>query len=149
MIGAAAIRRLRLSEEIPFAQAAFEKKIVALKDLATAKMGKAAHITDEELNGAIAKCDEALAWGQKELEAYQGKPRFEDPTLAPSTFDNKVKEVDAAVKAVVNKKAPPPPKKEKEEPKKDGEAAPADAAASSEPASPADQKGPEAPQDLD
>jgi len=143
VVGAAAIRRLRLSEDLPFAHRNFETKVNSHKNTAAAKMGKEAHITDEDLNGAIAKCDEALEWGRKELDAYQAKRKHEDPSLAPTTFDNKAKEVEAAVKAVVNKKPPPPPKKEeKKADGKDGEPA----------AAPADQsspKGPEAPADLD
>ena len=155
VIGAACMRRLRLSEDLPFAHGNFVKAVEAQKEIAAAKKGKAAHITDEEIDGAIAKCDEALAWGAKELEAYQAKPKTEDPTLAPTTFDNKATEVTNAVKAVVNKKAPPPPKKEEkkaEEKKADAPAADAPAAAEEgekkeEPASPAGNPPP--PTDLD
>lgn len=157
VVGAAAIRRLRLSEDLPFAQTTFEAKVNALKAEAQAKIGKAEHITEEELNGVIAKCDEAIAWGAKELDAYKAKPKHEDPSLAPTTFENKAKEVEKEVKAVVNKKAPPPPKKEekKAEEKKAEEAAPekkdGEAASPEEPASPNGQNGagPKPATDLD
>eukprot|EP00672_Neobodo_designis_P024104 CAMPEP_0174849350 /NCGR_PEP_ID=MMETSP1114-20130205/15365_1 /TAXON_ID=312471 /ORGANISM="Neobodo designis, Strain CCAP 1951/1" /LENGTH=827 /DNA_ID=CAMNT_0016083681 /DNA_START=332 /DNA_END=2815 /DNA_ORIENTATION=+ len=152
VIGAACMRRLRLSEDIPFAHGKFVSKVEAQKEIANAKKGKAAHITDEEIAGAVAKCDEALAWGAKELEAYQAKAKHEDPSIAPSTFDNKAVEVENAVKAVVNKKAPPPPKKEekKEEKKDNAEAekpASPEGEQKSEPASPAGNPPP--PTDLD
>jgi molecular chaperone DnaK (HSP70) len=149
VVGSAALRRMRLSEDIPFAHRNFENKVNILKETATAKIGKAAHITNEELQGAIAKADEALAWGRKELEAYQAKPRYEEPSLAPTTFDNKAKEIESAVNAVVNKKPPPPPKKEEKKPddaKKDAKDASASPPPASESTSP---KGPDAPAELD
>lgn len=122
VIGAACMRRLRLSEDIPFAHEKFEKRLGDQKIMCFNKKGKAAHITDEEIDAVIANVDAALAWGRKELEAYQAKPKHEDPTLAPNTFDVKAAAEEAAVKVVLTKKAPPPPK---EEEKKEGEEAPA------------------------
>ena len=151
-IGEPALRRFRLHEEIPFALKQHQQKLEALKKQALEKVGKHAWITEEELKGAAAKCDEAAALGDKQLEEYLAAPKPTDPLVTPQSFADKYKEVEAAVKAVMNKPAPPPPKKEepkKEEEKKpdatpaDGDAAPPAAEESNSP------KGPTVDKELD
>ena len=123
----------------------FVAKVDALKAQAEAKRGQAEHITDEEINGAIAKCDEVLKWAQGEMDTFTAKPLYEDSALAPTVFDPKAKEAEKEVKAVINKKAPPPPPKEEE--KKD-DAAPTAADAKAAPAK-EEPKGPEVQTDMD
>lgn len=139
-IAEGALRRQRLSEDIPFFLKQFNEKVRAVRETAIAKIGKAAHISDEELNGAAAKCDDAQKWGEEQYAAYLAAPKFVEPTFLPASMDAKLKEIETAVRIVVNKPVPPPPKKE-EKPK---EASPAPPAGEAKPAEPAPEAAPQA-----
>lgn len=150
-IGVPTLTRQRLSEEIPFAQKGFTQKMATLKGIALAKIGAAAHITEEELQGAAKKCDEASAWGDAQLAAYQASNKAETPTLSQKVFDAKYAEVEKEVKAVINKPVPPPPKKEEAKPKTpEAEGAPKEAPPAPAPAQAApNAAGPPPQTDLD
>jgi len=127
-------------------------KLEGLKAQANEKRGKEAHITDEEIDGALAKVAEVEKWAQGEMDAFNTKPPHQDSDMVPTAFDAKLAEAAKAVATVVKKKPPPPPKKEEE--KKD-EAKPAEGAA--EPAAEAppkegeaeSPKGPKVQMDMD
>lgn len=157
-IRALAAKRFKLADDLPYSQRQCSDKLAALRDQAIQKIGKAAHITEEELRGAAVKCDEAIEWIRQEMSKYAAAPKCEDSSVTPESFEARVKEVENQVKLVVNRPPPPPPKPEpKPEPKT---ATPTEA----KPASPADQapkpdpkkadaqpgqKGPEISADMD
>jgi heat shock protein 4 len=144
VIGAAAIQRQRTSEELPFEHKQFEAKMKPLKLSALAKVhAPVEHITEEELNVVIAKCDAALEWAATKINEYTAQPKHEDAKIATANFGAKFLECEIAVKTVIYKKAPANPQEEaqpkeeakKEEAKKE-EAPAADAAAPAEPSQP-------------
>lgn len=112
-IGVPAQQRWRMWEDLPFALSQFVPKAQAVRDNAIQSIGKFAHITEEEIKGAAAKADDAIAWAQSELETYQKQPKFQNAAITPAAFDSKLKEIEAAVKVVLSKPAPKPPKEEK------------------------------------
>lgn len=116
-IGAPAKRRYRLFEDAPFAVKTFVSKVKISKDLATAMLGKGGHITDEELQGAVKACDEAIAWAEGSLSSLLAAPKTEDFVgFALTQLDSRAKEVHEVVRRVVQKPAPPPPKPKAETP---------------------------------
>ncbi|EAN78648.1 heat shock protein 110, putative [Trypanosoma equiperdum] len=121
-IADAASDRRRNFEDVEFELPTFKQEVNKAKNTALAAIGKEAHITEEELRGAAAKCDEALAWAENEMEKYRKQHKSESPVLTCSTLREKQKEVAEAVRAVV--KRPPPPKPKEATPEaKDGETA--------------------------
>ena len=147
---APAANRHRLADDIPFALKQFVNAATALKDTAIAKKGAAAHISDEEIDAVANKVADGILWATTEVASYQNEPKINDPKITPAQFDSKLKELDAAVKAVINKPAPPPPKKTPvpEETKK----SPAPEGSAPPPPPPAPEQegaGPEKPTDLD
>jgi molecular chaperone DnaK (HSP70) len=141
---APAANRHRLADDIPFALKQFVTAATALKDTAIAKKGAAAHITEEEIDAVAGRVMDGVQWATAEVAAYQADPKTNDPRVTPQQFDAKLKELEVAVKAVINKPAPPPPKKTPvpEEPKPATENPPP-------PPPQPETAGPEKPTDLD
>lgn len=114
-IGAPAFQRWKNWDDVPFALTQFLNKAQTVRDSAVNSIGKFAHITVEELNGAAGKVDEAVAWAQAEVAALQKQPKTENAKITPQTFEAKLKDIEAAVKTVLAKPVPKPPKEEKKE----------------------------------
>jgi heat shock protein 4 len=145
-----AANRHRLADDIPFALKKFVTAATALKDTAVGKKGAVAHITDEELDAVAGRVQDGITWAAAEVAAMQAQPKTEDPKISPAMFDVKLKELEAAVKAVVNKPAPPPPKKPTPVPEEAPKPSGGDQQAPPPPPPPqAEPSGPEKPTDLD
>lgn len=146
-IGAPAQQRWRLWEDLPFALSQFVPKAQAVYDGAIQAIGKFAHITEDEIRAAAAKASDAISWAQGELETYQKAPKFQNGTLTTAAFDNKLKEIEAAVKLVLSKPVPKPPKEEK--PVAPAAAEKSEDAQGTTPAAAESAEGPAAPSELD
>ena len=147
-IGQPAQHRFRMHDELSFAEKHFAGKVDALRQQLNAKRGKEAHITDDDIQGGLNKCNETHECGSQSFAQYHAAPRYLDANVTPAQLDAKIKELETAVKAVVNKKPPPPPKPAAAEAPK-ADAAPKDDAAHPPPPPAAEPKGPDAPVDLD
>eukprot|EP00331_Platyophrya_macrostoma_P013646 CAMPEP_0176413110 /NCGR_PEP_ID=MMETSP0127-20121128/4514_1 /TAXON_ID=938130 /ORGANISM="Platyophrya macrostoma, Strain WH" /LENGTH=804 /DNA_ID=CAMNT_0017792849 /DNA_START=15 /DNA_END=2429 /DNA_ORIENTATION=- len=116
-IGVPAFQRWKMHDDIPFSLTQFLSKAQTVRDSAINSIGKFAHITADELNAAAAKVDEAVAWAQAEVAAFQAQPKTENGKITPALLESKLKEVEAVVKAALSKPIPKPPKEEKKEEK--------------------------------
>eukprot|EP00744_Colponema_vietnamica_P001095 GILI01001851.1.p1 GENE.GILI01001851.1~~GILI01001851.1.p1 ORF type:complete len:805 (-),score=310.11 GILI01001851.1:409-2823(-) len=152
-IGEPATARHRLVDDAPYALKKFIERIRAVQTtVATKQAAKPEHISQEELNSAADKCDEAIKYGEGLVEELLKGPKSQDATWKLTFFDSKVAEVSQAVNAVVNKPKPKPKPVEKP-----AEAAPSpteetdNAAQEGEvpPPPTAESEGPKAQTDLD
>nr|CCC94303.1 putative heat shock protein [Trypanosoma congolense IL3000] len=109
-IGDAATDRRRNFEDVEFELPVFKQEVTKAKDTALGAIGKAEHITEEELREVAAKCDGALSWAEQEISRYREQPKSEAPLLTCATLREKQKEAVEAVRVVVQRPAPPKPK---------------------------------------
>lgn len=128
LVGDAAHSRLRNREDVEFAVKGFDTSMLQAQKLALDKVGKTAHITEEELRAAAATAEEAMVWAKSQLEALLASPKTETPSFTPHDLETKSAAVLQGIRAIVNRPAPPPPKKE---PKKDEAAKSEEAAGTS------------------
>lgn len=140
--------RKRNFDDLPYNLGVFEKAAAAQRDLAIAKIGKAEHITEQELRDVAAKVDAAIKAMKEAVDGERAGDKTSTPAVTNDTLNAKLKDIEKDVKAVVNKKAPPPPKKE-EEKKTTEDAAPAPAAADEGAAKAAEDEGPKVSNDMD
>jgi len=75
------------------------------------------HITDDERQQCISKCDEVSSWMYDMLDKQGNMPPHADPVVTVAEINAKNSEVTTVCRPIRNKKAPPPPKKD--EPKKE------------------------------
>jgi molecular chaperone DnaK (HSP70) len=116
--------RKRNYDDLPYNFGVFEKAAVAQRDLAIAKIGKAEHITEQELRDVAAKVDAAIKAMKEAVDGERSGDKTSTPATTNDTLEAKLKDITKDVKAVVNKKAPPPPpKKEEAKPAEDAAAA--------------------------
>lgn len=134
-IGVPAQSRYLTREELQFAVTRFTAQLNDAKATALAKIGKAPHITEEELKAVAAKADEASQWGAAEVQKVLALPLTENASFTVADLNRKVEEVSTAIRVVVNRPVPKP----KPEPKP--------AAPPAKPEEPAPAAAPEAPAD--
>merc|ERR1712176_783791 len=70
------------------------------------------HITDEERQKVVTKCDEASSWMYEMLDKQGSLPLNVDPVVTVSQIQANNSEVTNVCSPIRYKKAPPPPKKE-------------------------------------
>ncbi|KAG8346690.1 putative Hsp70 protein [Trypanosoma vivax] len=120
-IGDAAADRRRNFEDVEFELPRFTEQLTELRSKALLSIGKAAHITEEELRAEASKCDEALAWAEGQVEKYRKQPKSADPPVTHAELLAKAKAVTDSVCAVLKRPPPPKPKDATAEAKKDAD----------------------------
>lgn len=124
-----AAARHTLFDDAPFSLKVFIDRVDAVKGNVAKKIAeKPSHITTEEFQGAIAKCDEAVKAAEAAVAALLASPKHIDSSFKLSDFDAKLTEVTIACNTVINKPKPKPKAEEKPKeaaPKAEEPAAPA------------------------
>jgi heat shock protein 4 len=147
-LGSAAHRRFKNQDDLPFYEREFQKKMKILHDLCIAKIGSAAHITEDELRAAAANCNAAAQWAADEVAKQLAKPKTEEPTFTNASLDAKYSEIETSTKAVINR--PPPPKPKEEAKPADTKTSPApEGAKTTPPPPPQEATGPKGPEAMD
>eukprot|EP00796_Vickermania_ingenoplastis_P001809 gene1809-1097_t len=126
-VGDAAHRRFKVRDDVEFAITKFNTKMDQAKEIALGKIGKQAHITEEELRKAAATADEAKAWAAAELAKLMALPKTEDGQFTTKDLDRKAEEVTIGIRTVANRPAPKPPAAPPAAPKPAEQPAPAQA----------------------
>lgn len=107
-IGDAAHRRFKIRDDLEFAMSKFNNQMNQAKNIALDRIGKQAHITEEELRTAAAKADEAMAWAAAEIAQLMALPKTQDGTFTLAMLNQKAEEVTAGIRAAANRPAPKP-----------------------------------------
>merc|ERR1712176_253493 len=97
-----------------------------------------AHITDEERQKVVTKCDEASSWMYEMLDKQGSLPLNVDPVVTVSQIQSNSHGVTNVCSPIRYKKAPPPPKKEAPKENESGKSAGASKPAEADGATPMD-----------
>lgn len=107
-VGDPAHRRMKIRDDVEFAITRFNSQMEAAKKIALDRIGKQAHIPEEELQKAAATADEAMAWAASELQKLLALPKTQDGNFSTADLNRKAEEVTIGIRTVANRPAPKP-----------------------------------------
>lgn len=111
--GSPAAQRQADYEAVPAAAQQLHGRVADLREKALNADGSRSHVPAEELQGVVERCTKAAEWLREEQAKQQGRPRHEPPALTAALIQQKLKDLEAYAKPILEKPKPKPKEEEK------------------------------------